>query len=98
MPSGYSRVLTITDSGVISELAYDFSKKLLRVKFIRTDSVWEYEGVWPSDFARLACAYSVGEVFNEQIRNRYDCVRIDPVPVKKIPAKTAKEKAPTSEN
>lgn len=87
MTDHFTRILKVTDSTVISEVSYNFVAKKLRISFIRTDSIWEYEGVWPADFARLACAYSIGEVFNELIRNKYDCTRIDPIPVKRIPAK-----------
>lgn len=86
MRDEYTRILKISDSAVIDEIAYNFGTKKLRVSFVSTESVWEYEGVWPSDFARLACAYSVGEVFNEVVRNRYDGTRIAPEPVRKVPA------------
>lgn len=76
----YVRVCSFTDSSAISEAAYDFSRRTLKITFLHTESIWEYYNVYPSDFAALCCAYSPGEVFNERIRNRFDAKRLHPPP------------------
>lgn len=74
------RICKVLDSTAISEFSYDFSRRTLRVTFIPTDSVWEYTGVYPSDFGRLCVAHQVGTEFNRIIRNRYPARRILPEP------------------
>lgn len=80
----FSRICHVTDSAVIKEIAYDHTSRKLRITFKSTDSIWEYENVWPSDFARLVCAHSPGQVFNESIRNRYTAVRLVPAPTRTV--------------
>lgn len=75
---GFPRTVEVHDSSAITHLAYDPSRKCLRVRFAQTASVWEYDHVWPSEFAQLVAAYSMGAAFNERIRNRKDARRIDP--------------------
>lgn len=72
----FSRVLTVRDSSAIEEIAWDPKTKRLRVYFASTATLWEYTGVYPSDFAALACAHSVGLVFNERIRLQYPATRV----------------------
>lgn len=66
------------DSTVISWISYDHEEKELRVCFKSSQSIWQYQGVAPGEFGKLAAAYSVGRVFNERIRDRYDAQRLSP--------------------
>lgn len=70
-----------SDSNVIDWLSYDHEARRMRVHFKSTDSTWEYERVWPSDFASLVAAHSVGRAFNANIRGKYVEKRISPPPV-----------------
>lgn len=70
------RFLEVHDSSVIEYIGYHPNHRIMIVGFPK--SVWVYDQVWPSDFAALACAYSVGAVFNERIRNRKDAMRLTP--------------------
>lgn len=79
----FARTLAVTDSYPIDEVSYDFKTQTLRVRFPRTNSTWDYDGVPAWVFARLAGAYSVGQAFNELVRNRYDATRVAPT-VKKV--------------
>lgn len=72
------RHLHITDSNSINLISYDPAKSLLNVTFPKTKSVWQYAGVPMDVFAALAGASSVGDVFNECIRNKYKAKRIWP--------------------
>lgn len=88
----FSRLVIINDSLTIDKLAYDWQTRTLRVWFVSTGSVWDYHDVYPADFAKIASAYSVGEVFNARFRNRYECTRVESEPDKNEPL-TAKQVA-----
>lgn len=72
------RVVSVHDSNAILQLGYDPTHRILRIHFRQTDTTWEYAQVWPSEFAQLVAAYSVGAAFNERIRNTKPAQRIDP--------------------
>lgn len=65
-----SRVLVTSDSTMIERITWDHDSRAMEVTF-RTRKTYRYERVFPSDFAALACAHSVGKCFNERIRTRY---------------------------
>lgn len=88
-PGTFERLVTITDSSVITHLAYSPTHQVLRVRFT-SGSLFEYAGVWPSDFAAIVSAHSVGAAFNARIRDRYPASRIAEVVDKHIPAKKAR--------
>ena len=81
----FERVVEVNDSSVVQRLSYSPKRRVLRVLFA-SGSVFEYEEVWPADFADLASAYSVGQVFNERIRDRFPACRIAESVEKRIPA------------
>lgn len=72
------RFVTVNDSTVIHWVSYDPQVKVMLIGF--DHSVWRYDGIWASDFGALVCAYSIGKVFNERVRNQFDAVRISPEP------------------
>lgn len=83
-PVTYTRICDVTDSRVIEKVAYAPQEKRLRIWFT-TPSVWEFDDVWPSDYAALVSAYSPGEVFNHRIRGRYPARRIKEIVDREIP-------------
>lgn len=72
------RTLKVLDSNVISQVDYDHVAMEMKVHFIQTDSIWMHSDVPPGEFAEIASAWSVGQCYNERIRNVYPAKRIDP--------------------
>jgi hypothetical protein len=83
----FPRIVTFQDSSAIDFVAWDPNTRVMRVSFKTTQSVWDYYGVWPSDFSAVVAAHSPGEVLNKRIRNNFDARRIHPEPHKEVLAK-----------
>lgn len=76
----FPRTMEITDSTMVSRIAYHPQKRLLRVWFKQTNSVWDYADIWPTEFSALVSAYSIGEYFNVYIRPTHEGERVSPAP------------------
>lgn len=72
----FTRIVEVTDSGTISKIAYDLDNRIVRITFA-TGSKWDYLNVYPTDFAKLAAAYSPGEIYNARYRDRFECVKVE---------------------
>ena len=66
----FTREVTITDSTAIDRVWYSPSEHRLRIRFPITQSIWEYEKIWPREFGQLVAAHSPGKYFNTRLRNR----------------------------
>jgi hypothetical protein len=64
------------DSSVLSSVGYDVERQLLEVE-LRSRRVYVYREVPELVFHRLLRAASPGALFNTEIRDRYDCERVD---------------------
>ncbi|MEH2065996.1 MAG: KTSC domain-containing protein [Nostoc sp.] len=65
---------------VISSMAmavgYDRNEKILQVEF-QSGSVYQYLGVDEDTWEDLHSSDSIGSFFNQEIKGRYDCDRLD---------------------
>lgn len=82
----FERTVTTLDSSFIDCIEYDVENQVMRVHFI-TGSIWDYQDVPPVIFGSLACAQSVGSVFNELVRDRYNGELLKLEMIRKLPAK-----------
>lgn len=65
------RSLSTPESRMIASITWDPNTRVMEVLFRANQRRYTYRGVWPSDFAALCSAHSVGRAFNERIRGRY---------------------------
>ena len=60
----YTRIVTVTDSSNIESVSYDVDDRKMRVKFL-TGGLYEYDRVFPQQFAEIVSASSVGSQFSQ---------------------------------
>ena len=84
---GLYKLLGITELGgkdivqvsstCLSEVAYDINTQILTVEFVESGARYNYYGVAESDYERLVATFgSVGEIYNDTIKGRYNYSRI----------------------
>lgn len=75
----YDRVVKISDSWAIDEIAYNKVRRDLRVSFPTTNSVWLFQDVPSEVFVELLLSDSIGETFNHLVRDNYPATRLLPL-------------------
>ena len=65
------------ESSLIRSVGYDLPSSVLEVEFVEGDRVYEYHDVPLSVYSRLMAAPSLGNFFNEYIRDMYSYQQID---------------------
>ncbi|QHG18003.1 KTSC domain-containing protein [Nostoc sp. ATCC 53789] len=68
-------MLPVSSSMAIA-LGYDRDEQILQVEF-QSGSVYQYLGVDEDTWEDLHASDSVGSFFNQEIKGRYDCDRLD---------------------
>ena len=65
------------DSSLIRSVGYDLPSSVLEIEFVGEGRVYEYLDVPLSVYSRLVAAQSIGNFFNESIRDVYSYQQID---------------------
>ncbi|MBD2614840.1 KTSC domain-containing protein [Nostoc punctiforme FACHB-252] len=63
-------------SSMAAAVGYDRDEQILQVEF-QNGAVYQYLGVDEDTWEDLHTSDSIGSFFNQQIRGRYDCDRVD---------------------
>jgi KTSC domain len=63
-------------SSMATTIAYDSHEQTLQVEF-KSGAVYEYSGVDAETWEDFYAADSVGSFYNQQIKGRFDCERVD---------------------
>lgn len=64
------------NSSMANSVGYDSEQQILQVEFY-TGAVYQYAGVEPDTWEDLHLTDSIGRFFNDEIRGRYQCERVD---------------------
>jgi len=64
------------DSSLIRSVGYDLPSSVLEIEFVEGGRVYEYLDVPLSVYSRLMAAASIGNFFNESIRDIYSYQQI----------------------
>ena len=65
------------DSSLIRSVGYDLPSSVLEIEFVEGDRIYEYLDVPLSVYSRLMAAASIGNFFNESIRDVYSYQEIN---------------------
>ncbi len=63
-------------SSMAMAVGYDRNEHILQVEF-QSGAVYQYLGVDEDTWDDLHCSDSIGSFFNQEIKGRYDCDRLD---------------------
>ena len=70
------RMIEVTDSTLVESFGYDNTKSDLYLKFVN-GTEYVYIGVPAYEFTKMVNAQSRGKFYNDNIKGRFDVVRID---------------------
>lgn len=72
---GVSRLTEVMDSSNIRRIGYDYEEKKLIVEFM-SGRIYRYRNVPPATYGQLCAGESVGAVFNNFVRDKFETTEL----------------------